>query len=89
MSTLEFVVALLRGAHVAALVSLFGSGGTDLHLVSGTAPRMRKDGALVELPGFPEALAGDTIRSQASFRRTSRSSFPSPPRSRNCRSKRT
>ncbi len=56
-------IGVLKNLVDRALVSLFGSGGTDLHLVAGVEPRMRKDGALVELPGFPEVIAGDTIRS--------------------------
>ncbi len=45
------------------LVSIFKAGASDLHLTATLTPRMRKDGEIVPVPGFANALSGDTIRS--------------------------
>lgn len=45
------------------LVTAAALGATDVHLPAGLPPRMRVDDALAPIPGFAEALGGDTIRS--------------------------
>ena len=57
MSTLEIVVALLRGAHMAALVSLFGT----LVFLTLVAPA-----AVAEAAKMPRACSGGCCVSRAS-----------------------
>jgi twitching motility protein PilT len=37
-------------------------GGSDLHLTTGQKPKMRKDGDIMEIPGWNEVLTNDLIR---------------------------
>jgi twitching motility protein PilT len=43
------------------LLTLIENGGSDLHLTSGLAPRMRKDGDICGVPNHPEPLESHTI----------------------------
>lgn len=43
------------------LLALIEQGGSDLHLTSGLAPRMRKDGDICGVPGHSEPLESHTI----------------------------
>ena len=61
MSTLEIAVALLRGTHMAALVSLFG---TPVFLTLGRPPRWPKQ------PKMHRTCGGGCCVSRASARRS-------------------
>ncbi len=39
------------------LVQLAREGGSDLHLTTGQRPKMRKDGRIVDMPGWPDAMS--------------------------------
>ena len=40
---------------------LVDEGGSDLHLSAGETPKMRKDGEIQDVPGFPHVLSGPEI----------------------------
>lgn len=44
------------------LIHMLDADGSDLHLSVGSAPRMRVNGELAEIPGMPKLLGDDTSR---------------------------